>query len=198
MVRALYSPAPIADISAVRVRLVTAVAVLGFALLAAACGSSGAIPRPFPTPGATPPTGPAGPVVAGAPSETPAPPPVLDTYALTGTALGLRGVPYRDGGSDPKGFDCSGFTQYVFNQHGVSLPREVKEQYAKGRSIKPDEIAPGDLIFFSTVAPGASHVGIALGGDTFVHAPSSTGQVRVERLTSTYWSQRYLGARRIS
>ena len=63
--------------------------------------------------------------------------------------------------------------------------------------MKPTEIAPGDLIFFSTVAPGASHVAIALGGDEFVHAPSSTGVVRVERLASTYWSQRFVGARRV-
>ena len=122
----------------------------------------------------------------------------IDTYALTGMALSLRGTRYRNGGSDPGGFDCSGFTQYVFGQHGVSLPRDVKDQFDKGKAVKPADIAAGDLIFFSTVAPGASHVGIALGGDEFVHAPSSTGVVRVERLASMYWSQRFVGARRIS
>ena len=162
------------------------------ALVTGACGSSGAVPRPFPTPGVTL----RGRVSADPPAETR--PPTIDTYALTGTALGLRGTAYRDGGSDPSGFDCSGFTQYVFGRHGVALPRDVKEQYASGTSVKPDEISAGDLLFFSTVAPGASHVGIALGGDTFVHAPSSTGVVRVERLTSTYWSQRFVGARRIT
>ena len=64
--------------------------------------------------------------------------------------------------------------------------------------MKADEIAPGDLMFFTTVAPGASHVGISLGGDEFVHAPSSVGVVRVERVSSTYWSQRFVGARRVS
>ena len=73
----------------------------------------------------------------------------------------------------------------------------MKEQYGKGKAVKPEDVAMGDLLFFSTVTPGASHVGIALGGDTFVHAPSSTGVVRVERITSTYWSQRFVGARRL-
>jgi len=121
----------------------------------------------------------------------------FDGYALVGTALSFRGVPYRNGGSDPQGFDCSGFTQYVFAQYGVALPREVREQFEKGRAVMPDEVAPGDLIFFSTVAPGPTHVGIAIGGDAFVHAPSSTGVVRVERLGSSYWAPRYVGARRL-
>ena len=187
MVRAVSCAGPAADISGVRIPLLPLFAVVAATLVTGACGSSGAVPRPFPTPGALPPT-------ANAPASSK---PAVDTYALTGTALGLRGVPYRDGGGDPNGFDCSGFTQYVFGQHGIVLPREVKEQYAKGQSVKPDEISVGDLIFFSTVAPGASHVGIALGGGSFVHAPSSTGQVRVERLTATYWSKRFVGARRV-
>jgi len=194
---------------------------VGGALFTAACASTGATPRPFPVPGAAappriapppPPAGPAEPGVAaggagpetgvaaaGSPKPIPcaACPAAVDTYALTGTALALRGTRYRDGGTDPSGFDCSGFTQYVFGQHGIALPRNVKDQFEKGKPVKPTEIEPGDLIFFSTVAPGASHVGIALGGDAFVHAPSSTGVVRVERLASTYWSQRFVGARRL-
>ena len=86
----------------------------------------------------------------------------------------------------------------MFGHHGIPLPRDVKEQFATGQPVKMDEIAPGDLMFFTTVAPGASHVGISLGGDEFVHAPSSTGVVRVERLSASYWSQRFVGARRIS
>lgn len=76
------------------------------------------------------------------------------------------------------------------------MPRTVQEQFATGRPAKPP-FEPGDLVFFTTVAPGASHVGIALGGDEFVHAPSSTGVVRVERLSAAYWSARYVGARRL-
>jgi cell wall-associated NlpC family hydrolase len=122
----------------------------------------------------------------------------MDGYALAGTALGLRGIPYRNGGSDPSGFDCSGFTQYVFAQYGIALPREVREQFRVGKAVKPDDLAAGDIIFFTTTAPGPSHVAIAIGGDEFVHAPSSTGVVRVEHLSSSYWSPRYLGARRVN
>lgn len=107
-------------------------------------------------------------------------------------------MPYRNGGSDPSGFDCSGFTQYVFARFGVRLPREVRDQFQFGTSVKLDDIAPGDLLFFSTTAPGTSHVGIAIGGDQFVHAPSAAGAVRIERSNARYWSQRFIGARRIS
>ena len=121
----------------------------------------------------------------------------FDGYALVGTALSLRGAPYRNGGTDPQGFDCSGFTQYVFSQYGLSLPREVREQYRVGKSVKAEDLAPGDILFFTTTAPGPSHVAIAIGGDQFVHAPSSTGVVRVEHVNTQYWSQRFVGARRI-
>ena len=152
-----------------------------------ACASTGARPRPFPTPGAetSPPVSPAAPTKA------------VDGYALVGTALALRGTPYRNGGSDPSGFDCSGFVQWVFAQNGVALPREVRDQYRVGLSVDERDLLPGDLVFFSTTDPGASHVAIVIGGDQFIHAPSSTGVVRVERLSSSYWSPRYLGARRI-
>jgi cell wall-associated NlpC family hydrolase len=124
--------------------------------------------------------------------------PSFDGYAVTSTALSLRGVPYRNGGTDPKGFDCSGFTQYVFAQHGILLPREVRDQYRLGASVNPDQLAAGDLLFFATTDPGVSHVAIAIGGDEFVHAPSSTGVVRVEHLGSSYWSPRFLGAKRVN
>jgi len=118
-------------------------------------------------------------------------------YSVTSTALGLRGAPYRNGGSDPSGFDCSGFVRYVFSQHGVTVPRTVTDQYRAGQQVDQQQLEPGDLVFFTTVAPGASHVGIAIGGDEFVHAPSSTGEVRVERMSAPYWATRFVGARRI-
>jgi cell wall-associated NlpC family hydrolase len=122
-----------------------------------------------------------------------------DGYALSGTALSLRGAPYRDGGVDPaKGFDCSGFVQYVYGQHGVDLPRQVRDQFRVGKTVDRDRLEPGDLVFFSTVAPGASHVGIMIGGDQFIHAPSERGVVRVESLGAQYWASRYVGARRVS
>jgi cell wall-associated NlpC family hydrolase len=114
------------------------------------------------------------------------------------TAMMNRGVPYRDGGSDPTGFDCSGFVQWVFARNGVRLPREVRDQYGAGAQIDLRAVKPGDLLFFETVSRGASHVGVAIGGDDFIHAPSSNGVVRVERFTSTYWSRRFVGARRIA
>jgi len=106
-------------------------------------------------------------------------------------------VPYRNGGSDPSGFDCSGLVQWVFAQNGRALPREVREQILVGREVDTDEVRAGDLLFFDTSSRGASHVGIALDRETFVHAPSSNGVVRVERYTSSYWSRRYVGARRV-
>ena len=117
---------------------------------------------------------------------------------LLSTALALRGIPYKNGGSDMSGFDCSGFVQYVFWQHGLPLPREVREQYRVGEKIDRDDVQPGDLVFFETVSDGASHVGIALGNHEFVHAPSSRGAVRVERYTSSYWDERWVGARRVN
>ena len=202
------------------------VAVL--ALFTGACASTtAAIPHPFPLPGpvqtgtnagAAPAPAPKAPAPKSPAPKAPAPPrggklptplgtpsaPLVnasgsaDGYAITSTALALRGTPYVNGGADPTtGFDCSGFTQYVFNQHGLSLPREVREQVSTGKKVKPEELKVGDLIFFSTTAPGATHVGIAIGGDQFIHAPSSTGVVRIERLSSTYWSQRFVGARRV-
>ena len=120
-----------------------------------------------------------------------------DGYAIAGTALGLRGSPYRNGGSDPSGFDCSGFVRYVFAQHGIGLGRTVGEQFHEGTEVKAG-VEAGDLIFFAASNSRAvSHVGMAIGGDEFVHAPSSRGEVRVERLTAPYWASRYIGARRI-
>jgi peptidoglycan DL-endopeptidase CwlO len=118
-------------------------------------------------------------------------------YAIAGTALSLRGTPYRNGGGDPEGFDCSGLVWYVFAQHGVSMPRTVDEQFRVGTEVQAEALAPGDLVFFDITGGGVSHVGMIIGGDEFVHAPSSSGRVRVERLSSSYWAPRFVGARRI-
>ena len=153
----------------------------------AACAARGGVPKPFP--GAPTPTAP--PIAA--PSARPSPP----GSSPIATALGLLGAPYRNGGSDPSGFDCSGFVQWVFARHGTTLPREVRDQYAVGRPVNRGDVQAGDLLFFETVGPGATHVGIALGKGEFVHAPSSRGVVRVERATTDYWSMRWVGARRL-
>jgi cell wall-associated NlpC family hydrolase len=171
--------------------------VIVLAMLSGACASTGATPRPFPTPNSQPATpNPQSPTPnAHSPNSSATGSPIA--YSVTGTALGLRGTPYRNGGADPAGFDCSGFVQYVFAQHGVIVPRKVAEQFHAGHDVPASQVEAGDLVFFTTVAPGASHVGIALGGDAFVHAPSSTGEVRVERLNAPYWSTRFVGARRV-
>jgi cell wall-associated NlpC family hydrolase len=78
------------------------------------------------------------------------------------------------------------------------MPRDVRQQFAVGKDVQPGDLEPGDLVFFSTVAPGASHVGIAVGGDQFVHAPSTSGVVRVENLSATYWASRFVGAKRVN
>ena len=182
--------------------------------VATACASTGATPRPFPLPGGStasdPRTAPAAPNGPAAPGTT-APAPnapnaraapsaaAFDGYSVSSTALSFRGAPYRNGGTDPdQGFDCSGFVQYVYGQYGVKMPRDVRQQFGVGNDVQPDALEPGDLVFFSTVAPGASHVGIAVGGDQFVHAPSTTGVVRVENLSATYWASRFVGAKRVN
>ena len=174
------------------------------AALAAACASTGATPKPFPTPGAsrtpkpppnTPTPGPTTPAGRGGAPNGGGGSPIA--YSVTGTALSLRGAPYKNGGSDPSGFDCSGFVRYVFSQHGVAVPRTVTEQFHAGKPVDQQHVEAGDLVFFATVAPGASHVGIAIGGDEFIHAPSGAGQVKVERMSAPYWAARFVGARRL-
>lgn len=164
--------------------------IVVIAALSTACAASGARPQPFPT---GRPAGGDVRVAGGSPDEATA----AGGYEVSGTAMTFRGTPYRNGGADPKGFDCSGFVWYVFAQHGLALPRTVQEQYRVGDSVRADDLQPGDLVFFSTTSPGASHVGIVIGGDSFVHAPSSSGVVRVERLGASYWASRFIGAKRI-
>jgi cell wall-associated NlpC family hydrolase len=179
---------------------VTAFIFVIAAAIPAGCASTGATPRPFPTPVPPPASAGASGGARTAPAPgTPAPPApgAAVGYGVAGTALSLRGTPYKNGGSDPAGFDCSGFVRYVFGQNGVTVPRTVAEQYHAGRQVAGPQLEPGDLVFFSTVSPGASHVGIAIGGDEFVHAPSGTGDVRVERMSASYWATRFVGARRV-
>lgn len=123
---------------------------------------------------------------------------VVSPTDILQTALGFRGVPYRYGGESPTtGFDCSGFVRFVMAQHQLTLPRTAAEQFQVGQRVSARDIQAGDLVFFSTVAPGASHVGLAISKDEFVHAPASSGVVRVERLEWSYWQSRFVGARRL-
>ena len=120
-----------------------------------------------------------------------------DGRIISEAALSLQHVPYKAGGKTPAGFDCSGLVYYVFNQHGIDVPRQVVGQFNSGIPINREQIEPGDLLFFATETPQASHVAVSIGRDEFVHAPRSRGHVRIERMTSRYWASRFVGARRL-
>lgn len=130
--------------------------------------------------------------------EVSAPSDVRSEIALL--ALAQLGVPYAMGGDSPqRGFDCSGLVAYVFQRASrVALPRTTYAQSRVGTSIGANELRPGDLVFYNTLRRANSHVGIYLGEDRFVHAPSSGGVVRIEDMRQSYWSRRFNGARRVT
>lgn len=114
---------------------------------------------------------------------------------ILATAKNLIGVPYLWGGSTTKGFDCSGYTQYVYGQHGIKLPRVSRDQFAVGTAVSFSSLQPGDLVFFSLNGDGlVSHVGIYMGQNQFISATSSKG-VTVYSFTP-YWANTYVGAKR--
>lgn len=116
--------------------------------------------------------------------------------AVISTAKRYLGVPYVWGGTTPGGFDCSGFTQYVFAQHGISLPRISRDQFNTGTPVSFSNLQPGDLIFFSLDQDKViDHVGIYIGSGQFINASSSKG-VTVYPLGS-YWSSHLIGAKRV-
>jgi cell wall-associated NlpC family hydrolase len=119
------------------------------------------------------------------------------TEGLLKTALRFMGVPYVWGGGTPSGFDCSGFIQHVFSMNGIAVPRTADLQFEVGERVPRGEEQPGDVVFFETYCPGASHVGIYLGRHQFVHASSTAGHVTIGDLRATRFQHCYLGAKRI-
>ncbi len=113
------------------------------------------------------------------------------------SAKSYLGVPYLWGGMTPSGFDCSGFTQYVFAKNGLSLPRVSRDQYTVGQSVAKSNLKAGDLVFFSLSQPGVvGHVGIYLGNGEFISAASSRGVSIANINDPYYWGSRYIGAKR--
>ena len=115
---------------------------------------------------------------------------------IVSRAAKYKGVPYVFGGTTTKGFDCSGYVQYVFKDCKAKLPRLADEQALQGIFVKQKQLRPGDLVFFTTYAAGASHVGIYAGDGQFWSASSSKGVI-LSSLKDDYWKQRYYGARRV-
>lgn len=137
------------------------------------------------------------------PEPAPALPPVIQANdrasGVALQALAHLGTPYRMSGLSPQtGFDCSGLVAYVYREGaGMTLPRNTFDLSRLGEAIEPAALRPGDLVFYNTQQRDYSHVGIYLGEERFIHAPSSGGEVRVENLRADYWVRRYNGARRV-
>lgn len=123
---------------------------------------------------------------------TPAPAPAANSGSLLGIANGLKGVRYSYGGGSTSGFDCSGFTQYVFARAGRSIPRSAAAQYSASSRVSRSQAQPGDLVFFSLSGGGVNHVGIYLGGGSFIGSQTSTG-VAVASINSGYWANKVVG-----
>jgi cell wall-associated NlpC family hydrolase len=111
---------------------------------------------------------------------------------VVGIAMQYLGTPYRWGGASPAGFDCSGFTMYVFAQIGVSLPHYTGSQWGMGTPVSRDQLQPGDLVFFN----GLGHVGIYVGGGSFIHSPHTGDVVKISSMSGWY-SSTFMGGRRL-
>lgn len=118
--------------------------------------------------------------------------------SIVETAKAYLGRPYVYGASGPYSFDCSGFTSYVYAAHGISLPRSSRAQSTVGTTVAKSELLPGDLVFFATGSSrGVSHVGIYIGDGNIIHAASGQGKIVINNLSQSYYSSRYLWAKRV-
>ena len=113
------------------------------------------------------------------------------------TASKYIGYKYVYGGSSPSGFDCSGFTSYIYREHGVSLSRTAQAQYSNGVAVSRENLQPGDLVMFGTSSSNITHVAIYMGGGQIVHAANSSRGVTTDTISSGYYNNNYVGARRV-
>lgn len=153
-------------------RITATLSIMAFSLILAACGSSPKY-RSYKTTSAK--------------------------QSVIKTAKKMLGVKYRYGGSSPsRGFDCSGLVQYSHRLAGINIPRTTGQQYKAATRISRRYLKAGDLVFFKTSASRAvSHVGIYLGNNQFIHAPSSGKQVKISSMKERYWRKRFTGAGRV-
>ena len=133
--------------------------------------------------------------IAPPPAPAPAPKVVQPSVSaqIIQAATAFKGTPYQWGGTTPKGFDCSGFVRYLYEAKGIELPRTSVQMYDK-RVRRVTDLKAGDLVFFASNI--VNHVGIYLGNNQFISATTSSG-VTVDSLASSYWSSRYVGAKRV-
>jgi cell wall-associated NlpC family hydrolase len=128
--------------------------------------------------------------------------PVTDTPArgaahdASEIAATMVGKPYRYGGTTPRGFDCSGLVYYSYRRAGLDVPRSTQSQRGRSQKVSRARLTRGDLLFFNQEGKHSSHVGIYLGGDHFVHAPSSGKRVRIDSFRDPYWQEHFVDARR--
>ena len=114
-------------------------------------------------------------------------------------AMPFLGTRYRSGGASPNGFDCSGFTMYLYAKLGYSLPHSATAQYRNcGYAVAKSDLQPGDLVFFSDSSHAIGHVGIYIGNGQIIHARYSVGKITIDSLSASYYASRYVGAKRIA
>ena len=120
--------------------------------------------------------------------------------AMLERAHGLIGTPYRAGGTSPDtGFDCSGLAGFLYRDIlGFQLPRSAHEIWKFGKSVERGDLRPGDLVFYNTLKRPYSHIGIYLGGNRFIHSPTSGGRVNIVDMDQRYWAARWNGAKRVA